>query len=389
MNWKSLLVVPALFVIAPALAVIAIVATLFIAVATGGGNGQSCAAVDSSVQTLEVTSSTGQSVTLGPEHLANARVIIEVAAEQKIPATGVKIALITTLVESKLKMYANSSVPESLEYPHQAVGSDHDSVNIFQQRPSSGWGTVAELMDVRYSARAFFGGPEGPNGGSPRGLLDIKDWESMPLGDAAQRVQVSAFPDRYEAWVGAAEIISTTLGGGGECEPSGGNGQAALPLNPPYMMTSGFGPRAGQGNASRWHAAVDLVNPGGACEKPVYAVLDGVVTRSDFLWLSIKHPDGFTVSYLHMYEKDHLVNVGDQVKAGQQIGVVGNGGSEQGLSFGCHLDLRIDVTGNTNPQVAQLPTVADVGGDPNWANFVHPVDFMRIFGIELLEAGQG
>lgn len=388
MNWKALLAVPFVFLAAPVLAVIAIVATLFIGVATGGGSGQNCvAAGDSSVQTLEVTSSSGDKVTLGAEQLQNARVIIEVAAQQKIPAAGVKIALITTLVESKLRMYANSTVPESLSYPHQAVGSDHDSLNPFQQRPSSGWGTVAELMDMRYAAQAFFGGPEGPNDGSPRGLLDIKGWESMAPGDAAQTVQVSAFPDRYEAWTGAAEIIVGTLGGG-ECTPTGGNGQAALPLNPPYMMTSGFGPRDAQGNASTWHAAVDLVNPGGACGKPVYAVLPGVVTKSTFLWLSIKHPDGFTVSYLHMYERDHTVKVGDQVQAGQPIGLVGNAGEEQGLSFGCHLDLRIDVSGNTNPQVAQLQTVADRGGDPNWGSYVHPVEFMRIFGIELLEAGQ-
>jgi murein DD-endopeptidase len=53
-------------------------------------------------------------------------------------------------------------------------------------RPQSGWGTVEELMDPDYQAAAFFGGPDGPNHGSPRGLLDIPGWEEMGKGEAAQ-----------------------------------------------------------------------------------------------------------------------------------------------------------------------------------------------------------
>src|SRR5690606_33946129 len=131
------------------------------------------------------------SVTLGESQLKIAARIISVGRQINVPDRGLKIALMTALQESSLQMYANSTVAESLEYPHDAVGDDHDSVNPFQQRPSSGWGTVAELMDLTYSIRAFFGGPEGPNGGSPRGLLDIDEWESMEPGEAAQAVQVS------------------------------------------------------------------------------------------------------------------------------------------------------------------------------------------------------
>lgn len=322
-------------------------------------------------------------ITLDEKQLSNASTIIAVGRERGVPDRGITVALMTALQESTLRNLANSSVPASLDYPHEGVGSDHDSVNPFQQRPSSGWGSISELMNVTYAATAFYGGPKGPNGGSPAGLLDIRGWEQLTLAQAAQRVQVSAYPTAYEKWERGAQLILQAAGGG-SCT----TGQAALPLDPPYVLTSGFGPRDAQGNASTWHAAVDLVNPGNACGKPVYAVLEGVVTKSTFLWLSIKHPDGFTVSYLHMYQRDHLVKVGDQVEAGQQIGSVGNGGAEQGMSFGCHLDLRIDVSGNTNPQVAQLKTVADLGGDPNWANYVHPVEFMRLFGVELLEAGQ-
>jgi hypothetical protein len=55
-------------------------------------------------------------------------------------------------------------------------------------------------MDPEYSARAFFGGPTGPNFGKVRGLLDINNWSTMKLTRAAQAVQVSAFPDAYQKW---------------------------------------------------------------------------------------------------------------------------------------------------------------------------------------------
>jgi hypothetical protein len=77
---------------------------------------------------------------------------------------------------------------------------DRDSVGLFQQRTSQGWGTVSEIMDPNYSARAFFGGPSGPNAGKIRGLLDIRNWQTMPLAKAAQAVQISAFPDAYQKW---------------------------------------------------------------------------------------------------------------------------------------------------------------------------------------------
>ena len=102
------------------------------------------------------------------------------------------------LTESTLRMLANTSAyPESANYPNDGNGGDHDSLGLFQMRPQSGWGTVAELMDPIYQAQAFFGGPTGPNHPSPRGLLDIPGWEQMDPAEAAQAVEVSAYPDRY------------------------------------------------------------------------------------------------------------------------------------------------------------------------------------------------
>src|SRR3712207_8671669 len=64
--------------------------------------------------------------------------------------------------------------PRSTLFPYTTL---FRSLGLFQMRPSTGWGTIAELMDAEYQASAFFGGPTGPNHGSPRGLLDIPNWQ--------------------------------------------------------------------------------------------------------------------------------------------------------------------------------------------------------------------
>lgn len=334
---------------------------------------------------LEIPRGSG-TVTLNDKQLAIASAIIAVARQLGVSDQGVKVALMTALQESVLRMYANSSVPESLNYDHDAVGSDHDSLNPFQQR--AGWGTVAERMNLDYSIRAFFGGDSGPNGGSPRGLLDILGWETMTPGVAAQTVQVSAYPDAYDKWEAAAETLIAQLGGGisSGCTGAGTvSGQMALPLDQPYQMTNGYGPRdPGVAGASTWHAAIDLQNWPGNCGAPVYAILPGEVTLSSALWLSVKHPDGFVVSYLHMYKSDRLVDVGAQVTAGQQIGRTGN----VPPSGGCHLDLRINVADNTNAQVAALTlsqneTRMARATQPQNQNFVDPEQFMQLWSTQV------
>ena len=120
-------------------------------------------------------------------------------------------------------------------------------------RPQSGWGTVAELMDPVYQAEAFFGGPTGPNHPSPRGLLDIPGWEDMDKGEAAQAVEVSAYPDRYRNYEPVAEAIlstlTTTTAAGGDAVPVV---QAARPESSrvvfpvpegTWVLTSEYGPR--------------------------------------------------------------------------------------------------------------------------------------------------
>lgn len=163
----------------------------------------------------------------------------------------------------------------------------------------------------------------------------------------------------------------------GECGAGVSEGEAALPLKPGYIMTEHFGYRVNQvAGVGAWHSAVDLQNLASPCGDPVYAVLPGTVTLSSALYLSIKHSDGFVVSYLHMYKSQRLVDVGAKISAGQQIGVTG----DVAPATGCHLDLRINVAANTNPDVAKLPI------DPRMPGWVSPEAFMRLYGVELCDA---
>ena len=148
---------------------------------------------------------------LTPRQESVARTYIAVGKHLALPRSGYIIAIMMALQESSLRVLANPVVPDSLNYPNDGLGRDHDSVGSAQQRPTAGWGTVAELMDPSYNARAFYGGPTGPNRGSPRGLLDIRGWEAMDKGRAAQAVQVSAFPELYARWESTATAIVYAL----------------------------------------------------------------------------------------------------------------------------------------------------------------------------------
>lgn len=153
----------------------------------------------------------GKTYTFNKTQLTHHRDIISVC--QSIPAANnrnvMRIVLITVFVESYGGyMFANTKVyPETANYPHDRDASDSDSVGLFQQRPRAGWGSPRECMTVAYSVKAFLGGPTGPNGGSPRGLFDIPNWHLLSPGQAAQKVQVSAFPTRYDAVVPDANTV--------------------------------------------------------------------------------------------------------------------------------------------------------------------------------------
>jgi LysM repeat protein len=135
----------------------------------------------------------GGSVTaLTAEQEGNARIIIQVGREQGVPDYGIIIALATAMQESSLR---------NIDY------GDRDSVGLFQQRTSTGWGTIADIMNPHHSAYLFYQG----RSGYTRGLLDISGWQSMPLTVAAQKVQISAYPDHYAKWETSARAWFAAL----------------------------------------------------------------------------------------------------------------------------------------------------------------------------------
>ena len=97
-------------------------------------------------------------------------------------------------------VYANKKVPESLKYPHDAVGSDYDSVGIFQQRAVY-YPDIAADMDAAKSAAQFF-----------KGMKAISGWKTMDVGTLCQKVQRSAYPTRYSERVSAAKKICAAGG---------------------------------------------------------------------------------------------------------------------------------------------------------------------------------
>jgi FOG: LysM repeat len=136
-------------------------------------------------------------ISLTDEQRANARLIVRVGRSEGVSDYGLVIALAAAAQESSLR---NDS------------GGDRDSLGLFQQRPSMGWGTAAEVMDPERAARAFFGGEHNPNPGRTRGLLDIPGWQAMTVTEAAQAVQISAYPDSYAKWEASARVWLRELG---------------------------------------------------------------------------------------------------------------------------------------------------------------------------------
>ena len=180
----------------------------------GGSSGPSLAVSGAVPQSLTATTADGQTVTLDHTQLERAATIIAVGNAEGIDGNGQLVALMAALTESTLRVLANTTAyPQSASYPNDGNGSDHASLGLFQMQPPDGWGTVAELMDPVWSTRAFYGGPDGPNHGSPAGLLDIPNWQNLSLGAAVQAVEVSQYPNRYANYQPVAEKIASTLTG--------------------------------------------------------------------------------------------------------------------------------------------------------------------------------
>ena len=244
----------------------------------------------------------------GPEQLANAATIIAVGTQLQIPEYGWVIAIATAITESGLR---------NLTY------GDRDSLGLFQQRPSMGWGTREQILNPTYAATQFY-----------QHLLALPNWQQMGLAAAAQAVQRSAFPDRYaHSEHDARQIVGGGLTGV-SCAPTPGpstSGGWVVPVA--GRCTSGFGPRGGD-----FHWGQDIAAPIGT---PILAASGGRVIASGpasgyGLWVRIEHTGGVITTYGH--NNRNLVTVGQTVQTGQPIAEVG----DRGESTGPHLHFQVE-----------------------------------------------
>jgi TP901 family phage tail tape measure protein len=237
------------------------------------------------------------STNLNSEQLANAAAIIGVGKSMGATTTDLIVSIMTAMQESTLR---------NLNY------GDRDSVGLFQQRPSQGWGTVEQIMNPSYAARKFF-----------EGLLAMKNRAKLPLWEQAQRVQRSAFPMAYAKWEQMARAVV-----GGTGFTFGGTNQRGWrkPVN--GVVTQNWSSR---------HGGMDFGVPTGT---PVQAANAGTVVASEDLrgggnggyrsygrYVVVDH-GGMSTLYAHL--SNRMARVGQRVGSGSVVGLSGNTGNSTG-----------------------------------------------------------
>lgn len=147
---------------------------------SGGGGAPRCV--------VRTSQDGGSAYEMTPEQADNAATISAVGTTRGMSQRAVTIALATALQESALR---------NIDY------GDRDSLGLFQQRPSQGWGTPKEIMDPVYSAGKFY-----------EHLAEVPGWSRLPLTVAAQKVQRSGFPQAYAKHEPDATLLAAALTGG-------------------------------------------------------------------------------------------------------------------------------------------------------------------------------
>lgn len=220
----------------------------------------------------------------GPDQLANAAIIIAVGKQLDVGQRGWVIAIAAAMQESGLR---------NLDH------GDRDSLGLFQQRSSQGWGTPAQIQDPVYASTQFY-----------RHLLAVPGWQNMTLNDAAQTVQRSGAPNAYGQHEDRARTIVAAVGEATCTSPAPlQNTTWTAPVA--GRCTSGFGPRGGQ-----IHRGQDIAAPIGT---PILAASSGHVIDSGpasgyGLWVRIEHPSGVITTYGH--NTRNLVTTGQAVHTG-------------------------------------------------------------------------
>lgn len=340
------------------------------------------AAPEASTQAVSSACSTGGTggtvagIELDAVQMGQAQTIVNVASARGLGPYAAAVALATAYQESRIRMLANDGssseltaeqaavTATSLQYAHDGLGSDHDSVNTFQQRWIAGWGTPEQLMDPVYAAEAFYAR-----------LVEVPNWQTMPLTRAAQAVQVSAYGGAYARWEPLARELTAMLWPAAQATAAN-TGGAVSGVCPGLAVPAGSWVRPSTGTVTseygqRWgtlHAGVDIAGPRNT---PVYAAADGTVTtaactsaycgRDGSLNLAgygnlveLDHGVGVTTRYAHL--SGYTVTPGQQVAAGALIGFQGSTGNSTGVHL--HFEVRVD-----GAPIDPVPWLVDRGVD--------------------------
>lgn len=129
----------------------------------------------------------GETVSFDPEQMHNAAMMVQLAEQRGLAARAGSIAVATAIQESKLR---------NITY------GDRDSVGLFQQRPSQGWGTEEQILDPHYATNTFYDA-----------LVKVDGWQDMRITEIAQEVQRSGFPDAYGDHEGEGRAIASVVSG--------------------------------------------------------------------------------------------------------------------------------------------------------------------------------
>ncbi|MFL6112272.1 MAG: M23 family metallopeptidase [Catenulispora sp.] len=303
----------------------------------------------------------------GPTQIRNAAIIIKTGSGMGLPPRAWVIAVATAMQESGLNNLGNLG-----------AHNDHDSLGLFQQRPSTGWGTPKQIMDPVYASTKFYSR-----------LRTIPGWDRMSLTQAAQRVQVSAYPDAYAKHEAVATQIVNLLAHGAAravgdltsmvCLSQVGQIAASgwtIPVQG-AMVGSGFrtpdrpthqGVDLIVGRYTPIHAAASGIVSVVKCDEDQYGRqtcdVDGSPTKGGCGWMvEILHANNVMTRYCHMVQHP-AVHVGQKVVAGQQIGLVGTSGNSSGphLHFEVHLNNDRRSVGAINPVPFMQEQGAPLGG---------------------------
>ncbi len=287
------------------------------------------------------------SVVQREEQLTHANLIVQIGVQRGFSSRSIQIAVATAIQESNLL---------NLDY------GDRDSLGLFQQRPSMGWGTREQILNPVYAINTFYDRLEKVEGRDLRLMMEV--------AIEIQRPNRAAYESRWNWDLVSAQIVNGRTGDPDSIIPDGNIGCSNvgsigwhLPLDPGvYSIESGFGMRL-HPTLGRWimHDGIDLGAPAGT---PIYAAHAGKVTRAGEYgslgnYVTIDHGGNVETGYGHMSAISLFITEGTFVNAGDIIGAVGT----TGRSTGNHLHFSVKVGGQ----------------------FVDPASFMSSIGLPLTE----